>query len=76
MKTQLGGIDLTGDGLTRIFFPAHAHFYTVEVRLNHARARNNIRFKHRFKVLNICCGPRSILMPNATLISTEGRNKN
>ena len=28
----------------------------------------NIRFSHGFDVVNVCCGPRSILMPDAKLV--------
>ena len=37
-----------------------------------------ITFNHRFSVFNVCCCPRSILMPSASLwalISTSGHNK-
>ena len=37
-----------------------------------------ISFNHRFSAFNICCSPRSILMPSASrraLISTSGHNK-
>ena len=38
----------------------------------------NQSFNHGFEVFNVCCGPRSILMPEVKqtlLISTEGHNK-
>ena len=38
----------------------------------------NIRFNQGFEVVNVCCGPRSILMPDAkqrALILPENRNK-
>ena len=39
---------------------------------------DNIRFNYGFEVFNVCCGPRSTLMSDATwraIVSTEGHNK-
>ena len=41
-------------------------------------AHLHVCFNHGFVMVNVCCGPRSILMPDAkrrALISTEGCNK-
>ena len=50
------------------------HINGLEINLEYIM----ITFNHGLEVFNVCCGPRSILMPSTlcwALISPSGRNK-